>query len=236
MRRAVPLRRPGTGRPSSPTPGLARTSGRSRLSPRSAGTTICRSNFHKEMSSRARRGAQCRFADPGPVNRPRRHQAPRGRRAGPGSPRGRPGRRYVVLISAKRCRPVRDAARSAASQTRDRPDVIADTRPREDVGPVPALPAVGRDDAGSFLECMEVSAGTSTGRREWRRSKGVKMVGAGRFELPTPGPPDRCANQATLRSEPSRHGRLGRPVDERADYTDGRWSHQGAIAPPRRHG
>ena len=27
------------------------------------------------------------------------------------------------------------------------------------------------------------------------------MVGAGRFELPTPGPPDRCANRAALRSE-----------------------------------
>ena len=26
------------------------------------------------------------------------------------------------------------------------------------------------------------------------------MVGAGRFELPTPGPPDRCANRAALRS------------------------------------
>ena len=28
-----------------------------------------------------------------------------------------------------------------------------------------------------------------------------KMVGAGRFELPTPGPPDRCANRAALRSD-----------------------------------
>ena len=27
------------------------------------------------------------------------------------------------------------------------------------------------------------------------------MVGAGRFELPTPGPPDRCANRAALRSD-----------------------------------
>ena len=26
------------------------------------------------------------------------------------------------------------------------------------------------------------------------------LVGAGRFELPTPGPPDRCANRAALRS------------------------------------
>jgi hypothetical protein len=29
------------------------------------------------------------------------------------------------------------------------------------------------------------------------------MVGAGRFELPTPGPPDRCANRAALRSDVS---------------------------------
>ena len=29
------------------------------------------------------------------------------------------------------------------------------------------------------------------------------MVGAGRFELPTPSPPDWCANQAALRSEPA---------------------------------
>ncbi len=28
-----------------------------------------------------------------------------------------------------------------------------------------------------------------------------KLVGAGRFELPTPGPPDRCANRAALRSD-----------------------------------
>ena len=34
------------------------------------------------------------------------------------------------------------------------------------------------------------------------------MVGAGRFELPTPGPPDRCANRAALRSEASMQGRL----------------------------
>jgi hypothetical protein len=28
-----------------------------------------------------------------------------------------------------------------------------------------------------------------------------RMVGAGRFELRTPGPPDRCANRAALRSD-----------------------------------
>ena len=30
----------------------------------------------------------------------------------------------------------------------------------------------------------------------------ILLVGAGRFELPTPSPPDWCANQAALRSEP----------------------------------
>jgi hypothetical protein len=34
------------------------------------------------------------------------------------------------------------------------------------------------------------------------------MVGAGRFELPTPGPPDRCANRAALRSEAFLQGEL----------------------------
>jgi hypothetical protein len=29
----------------------------------------------------------------------------------------------------------------------------------------------------------------------------IVLVGAGRFELPTPSPPDWCANQAALRSE-----------------------------------
>jgi hypothetical protein len=33
-------------------------------------------------------------------------------------------------------------------------------------------------------------------------SKSLKqLVGAGRFELPTPSPPDWCANQAALRSD-----------------------------------
>ena len=32
------------------------------------------------------------------------------------------------------------------------------------------------------------------------KQKGM-LVGAGRFELPTPGPPDRCANRAALRSD-----------------------------------
>ena len=32
------------------------------------------------------------------------------------------------------------------------------------------------------------------------------MVGAGRFELPTPGPPDRCANRAALRSDVGNQG------------------------------
>jgi hypothetical protein len=32
------------------------------------------------------------------------------------------------------------------------------------------------------------------------------MVGAGRFELPTPGPPDRCANRAALRSDVENQG------------------------------
>src|SRR5262245_54900659 len=30
----------------------------------------------------------------------------------------------------------------------------------------------------------------------------ILLVGAGRFELPTPSPPDWCANQAALRSDP----------------------------------
>src|SRR5262245_52466716 len=30
----------------------------------------------------------------------------------------------------------------------------------------------------------------------------ISLVGAGRFELPTPSPPDWCANQAALRSGP----------------------------------
>ena len=30
----------------------------------------------------------------------------------------------------------------------------------------------------------------------------ISLVGAGRFELPTPSPPDWCANQAALRSVP----------------------------------
>jgi hypothetical protein len=45
--------------------------------------------------------------------------------------------------------------------------------------------------------------------RSWQRNVGrgqglifkAKLVGAGRFELPTPGPPDRCANRAALRSD-----------------------------------
>src|SRR5690242_7868525 len=35
------------------------------------------------------------------------------------------------------------------------------------------------------------------------------MVGAGRFELPTPGPPDRCANRAALRSEAKPFEQIG---------------------------
>ena len=39
-----------------------------------------------------------------------------------------------------------------------------------------------------------------------------KVVGAGRFELPTPGPPDRCANRAALRSDIPVLGDLHIPV------------------------
>src|SRR5215471_15308638 len=34
----------------------------------------------------------------------------------------------------------------------------------------------------------------------------ISLVGAGRFELPTPSPPDWCANQAALRSAPCLRG------------------------------
>ena len=37
------------------------------------------------------------------------------------------------------------------------------------------------------------------------KQKGM-LVGAGRFELPTPGPPDRCANRAALRSDVDSQG------------------------------
>ena len=36
---------------------------------------------------------------------------------------------------------------------------------------------------------------------DYYRKPWGKLVGAGRFELPTPGPPDRCANRAALRSD-----------------------------------
>ena len=69
--------------------------------------------------------------------------------------------------------------------------------------------------------CVEVSASCVTrGRsgcqpprlravveRSWQGAEAASalgqgwLVGAGRFELPTPGPPDRCANRAALRSD-----------------------------------
>ena len=50
----------------------------------------------------------------------------------------------------------------------------------------------------------------------------IRLVGAGRFELPTPSPPDWCANQAALRSEPD--ALLPRPriaVNQRNGQWDG---------------
>ena len=40
-------------------------------------------------------------------------------------------------------------------------------------------------------------------RAQRSRRSLISLVGAGRFELPTPSPPDWCANQAALRSEPA---------------------------------
>src|SRR5258706_3480087 len=46
------------------------------------------------------------------------------------------------------------------------------------------------------------------------------VVGAERFELSTPSPPDWCANQAAPRSEPLRAEALLRPIPSReADYS-----------------
>src|SRR5439155_25883965 len=61
----------------------------------------------------------------------------------------------------------------------------------------------GKIVAGAAPQACYLSATFACSRapRELANSL-ISLVGAGRFELPTPSPPDWCANQAALRSEP----------------------------------
>jgi hypothetical protein len=51
-----------------------------------------------------------------------------------------------------------------------------------------------------------VAASQSDRSRRWKPWQG--LVGAARFELATPGPPDRCANRAALRSDAAMTGKV----------------------------
>src|SRR5262249_46101054 len=61
------------------------------------------------------------------------------------------------------------------------------------------VPAPNQHCVGGRVERIAVSAARRMSLAEVKLSR--EMVGAGRFELPTPGPPDRCANRAALRSD-----------------------------------
>jgi len=77
---------------------------------------------------------------------------------------------------------VRDAARSAASQTRDLGPVLASVDTGEDAQPVPALPPVGRDDSSILKKRIHNPVVPCAMRREVPR----RRPGTGRPSSPGP--------------------------------------------------
>src|SRR5215470_20165961 len=68
-----------------------------------------------------------------------------------------------------------------------------------------ALPTLRRMRSKRQIQRVDVPPAFREAKSAERRSElsyCFYLVGAGRFELPTPSPPDWCANQAALRSEP----------------------------------